>query len=134
MARAALYPFQSAEFLAMERDPFRNPVGSTVRRALGILLDELLRDMDRTRTTGALDSVMQIRAIQDLLPSRAVEFLFQLRGILRPQITGPEREILDGRIDELALTGVRPLCEISREDLSGEGERGPHHDRLPARR
>ncbi|MFY9725277.1 MAG: RsbRD N-terminal domain-containing protein [Bryobacteraceae bacterium] len=97
------YPFQSAEFLAMERDPFRNPVGSTVRRALGILLDELLRDMDRTRTTGALDSVMQIRAIQDLLPSRAVEFLFQLRGILRPQITGPEREILDGRIDELAL-------------------------------
>ena len=46
---------------------------------------------------------MQIRAIQDLPPSRALEFLFQLKDILRPQVTGPEREILDGRIDELAL-------------------------------
>ena len=43
------YPFQSAEFLATERDPFRNPVGSTIRRALGILLDELLLGMDRSR-------------------------------------------------------------------------------------
>ena len=97
------YPYQSAEFMARERDPFRNPAGHTIRRALGILLDELLRGMDRGRCAEALDSVMQIRAIQQLEPSRAVEFLFQLKDILRVQVTGAEKELLDGRIDELAL-------------------------------
>ena len=97
------YPCQSAEFMARERDPFRNPVGHTMRRALGILLDELLLGMDRSRCAQALDSVMQIRAVQELEPSRAVEFLFQLKDILRVQVTGAERELLEGRIDELAL-------------------------------
>ncbi|MGA2269292.1 MAG: RsbRD N-terminal domain-containing protein [Bryobacteraceae bacterium] len=97
------YPCQSAEFLATERDRFRNPVGSTIRRALGILLDELLLGMDRSRLDGALDSIMQIRAIQDLPPSRALEFLFQLKDILRHHVAGADRELLDGRIDELAL-------------------------------
>jgi hypothetical protein len=97
------YPSQSEEFLAAERDPFRNPAGSTIRRALGILLEELLQGMDRTAVTGALDSLMQIRAIQDLPASRALEFLFQLKDILRHQVEGTDRELLDGRIDELAL-------------------------------
>ena len=97
------YPCQSVEFLTRERDPFRNPVGSTVRRALGILLDELLLGMDKDRITAALDSIMQIRAIQDIEPSRALEFLFQLKDILRRQVAGAERELLDGRIDEFAL-------------------------------
>jgi hypothetical protein len=97
------YPGQSAEFLATERDPFRNPVGSTIRLALGILLDELLLGMDGSRVHGALDSLMQIRAVQDLPPSRALEFLFQLKRILHHQVSGADRELLDGRIDELAL-------------------------------
>ncbi|MGP8242959.1 MAG: RsbRD N-terminal domain-containing protein [Bryobacteraceae bacterium] len=100
------YPGQSAEFLAAERDPFRNPVGSTIRSALGILLDELWLGMDGTRISGALDSIMQIRAVQDLEPSRALEFLFQLKDILRPQLSGPERELVDGRIDEMALLAL----------------------------
>ena len=97
------YPCQSAEFLATERDPFRNPAGSTIRRALGILLDEVLFTMDRSRIEPAVDSIMQIRAIQDLPPSRALEFLFQLKDILRHQVEGAEKELLNGRIDELAL-------------------------------
>jgi hypothetical protein len=97
------YPSQSVGFLAAERDPFRNPVGSTIRQALGILLDELLLGMDRSRLDGALDSIMQIRAIQDLPPSRALEFLFQLKDILHHRVSGAESDLLDGRIDELAL-------------------------------
>jgi hypothetical protein len=97
------YPCQSAEFLAKERDRFRNPAGTTMRRALGVLLDELLAGMDSRQITEALDELMQIRAIQDLAPSRAVEFLFQLKEILRYQTAGDEREMLNGRIDEMAL-------------------------------
>jgi hypothetical protein len=99
------YPCQNAEFLARERDPFRNPVGSTVRRALTSLLDELLHGMDTARIAEALDALMQIQAIQDLAPSRAIEFLFQLKDLLRHQTEEPELALLNGRIDEMALRG-----------------------------
>ncbi len=97
------YPSQSVEFLAQERDPFRNPAGSTMRQSLAALLDELLAGMERDRTAAALDSIVQIRAIQGLEPSQALEFLFQLKDILRLHLDGPERELIEGRIDELAL-------------------------------
>jgi RsbT co-antagonist protein rsbRD N-terminal domain len=97
------YPPQGAEFLAAEPDPFRNPAGYTIRQALGTLLDELCLGMDRGRVTAALDSLMQIRAVQSVAPSQALEFLFQLKDILRIQAGGMDHELLNGRIDELAL-------------------------------
>ena len=97
------HPPESARFLTLERDRFRNPAGHIIRSALEILLDELFLGMDRNRVTPALDSIMQIRAVQDLAPSQALEFLFQLKDILRVEVDGPERELLDGRIDEMAL-------------------------------
>jgi len=99
------YPTQTAHFLAEEKDPFRNPIGATIRQALGILVEEVLLAMDHDKVTAALDSIMQIRAVQDFTPARALEFLFQLKGILRDQQPGPVLELLDGRIDEMALLG-----------------------------
>jgi len=64
-------------------DPFRNPVGYTLRQAVGILLDELFSTMDAERVRAALDSIVQIRAVEDLTPAHALEFLFQLKSILR---------------------------------------------------
>jgi len=96
-------PGQSTAFLATERDPFRNPAGSTIRQALGILVDELLLGMDRGRITVAMDALMQIRAVQGLEPGHALEFLFQLKEILRSHLEGPEREFVNDRIDEVAL-------------------------------
>jgi hypothetical protein len=97
------YPQETAQFLATERDPFRNPAGHTLRRALAILLDELLLGMDSNRITPALDSVMQLRAVQDALPSSALEFLFQLKEILRSQCADAKLDMIDARIDEMAL-------------------------------
>jgi hypothetical protein len=97
------YPWQSAEFLAAERDPFHNPAGSTLRQALGALLDEVLLGMDAGRVAAALDSIMQIRAVQDCTPSRALEFLFQLKEILRVHCSPADLDLLSSRIDELAL-------------------------------
>jgi hypothetical protein len=99
----ALRARQNAGFLATESDPFRNPLGNTIRRALDILLDELFLGMDKSRVTPALDSIMQIRAIQNLTPSQALEFIFQLKDILRFEAAGAQDGLLDGRIDELAL-------------------------------
>jgi RsbT co-antagonist protein rsbRD N-terminal domain len=100
------YPPQGAEFLATERDPFRNPSGCAIRKALGTLLDELTLGMDRERVHGALDSLMQMRAVESVPPSRALEFLFQLKDILRVELAGADRELLNGRIDELALLAL----------------------------
>ena len=97
------YPQESAPFLAAERDPFRNPAGHTLRRALGILFDELLLGMDADRVTPALDSVMQLRAVQDGPPSSALKFLFQLKEILRAHCQDADLSLLSSRIDEMAL-------------------------------
>lgn len=99
------YPAQSAEFMARERDPFRNPIGHRLRESLEILIDELLLGMDTGRIMAALDTVMQIRAVQDLAPGEALEFLFQLKDILRSHLSGAERELLDSRVDRMALAG-----------------------------
>jgi len=97
------YPTQTAHFLAEEKDPFRNPVGTTIRQSLTILLEEVMLGMDHDKVTAALDSIMQIRAVQDSTPGHALEFMFQLKGILRDQHPGPVLELLDARVDEMVL-------------------------------
>ena len=97
------YPGQAAAFLAREPDPFRNPVGATFRQALAILLEELFLGMDRGRVAAALDSIVQIRAVEDSPPGRALEFLFQLKPILERFEVGPGLDLLYSRIDEMAL-------------------------------
>ncbi len=97
------YPVETAAFLASEQDPFRNPVGHTLRQALAILLDELLLGMDRERVTAALDSIVQVRAVQDFTPGQALEFLFQLKPILAQFAPEANLEQIGTRIDEMAL-------------------------------
>lgn len=94
------YPEQTSRFLRGERDPFRNPVGSTLREGLAVLWDGLLDRRDSSQVSAALDSIVRLRAVQDFPPSRAVGFLFELKAILREM--APEAD-LDRRIDELAL-------------------------------
>ena len=97
------YPCESAAFLAGEQDPFRNPVGQTFKEALGILLDELLLGMEAARVRAALDSIVQIRAVEGRPPAQALEFLFQLKPILRLYEPGPALDLLYARIDEMVL-------------------------------
>ena len=98
------YPCQSAEFLATERDPFRNPVGNTFRRALGILLDELLL----AAWTGAAlprRSIPSCRSgpSRTSRPAGRWSFCSNSRISCAIRLPEPDRELLDGRIDELAL-------------------------------
>lgn len=97
------YPGQTAAFLAAEPDPFRNPVGNTIRQSLTILLEELLRDPDPGRVTAALDAIVQIRAVQDFTPGRALDFLFQLKPILAESLPETQLGPLYSRIDEMVL-------------------------------
>jgi len=100
------YPSQTARFLEEEQDPFRNPVGHTLKQALGILLDELLLGMESSRVAAALDSIVQIRAVQDCTPTHALEFLFQLKSILRDQAPDTGLDLVYSRIDEMVMMAL----------------------------
>jgi hypothetical protein len=97
------YPEQTSGFLRGEKDPFRNPVGHTLRDGLGVLFDELAGEMDQARITAALDAIVRIRAVQDHSASQALAFLFLLKEVLREKSPPEDLAMLENRIDRLAL-------------------------------
>ena len=97
------YPGQTVGFLRGEKDPFRNPVGHTLREGLGVLFDEILGEMDGARITAALDAVVRIRAVEDHTASHAVAFLFLLKEVLREKSPAADLAALENRIDRVAL-------------------------------
>jgi hypothetical protein len=102
---------ETVRFLGAEKDPFRNPVGHTLRENLSVLLEQVLGEMKPEPVQAALQNIIRIRAVQDLTPSQAVQFIFQLRPILRELHASVNYEVLDDRIDQL---GLRAFEEYSR--------------------
>ncbi len=94
---------ETFRFLGAEKDPFRNPVGHTLRENLGVLLEQVLGEMKPEPVQAALQNIIRIRAVQDLTPSQAMQFIFQLRPILRELHATANHEVLDDRIDQLGL-------------------------------
>jgi len=92
-------PSSAVAFLSHEEDPFRNPVGHTLRQSLTILYNELRGSMEATRIASALDAIVRIRAVQDLSPSQAVGFVFLLKLIVREHAQQSGQALLDDRID-----------------------------------
>jgi hypothetical protein len=117
------YPDHTGRFLREERDPFRNPVGCTLRTALGQLTEELFGDFDRTRVTASLEAVVRLRAVQDFSPAEALGFIPLSRSIARTvsgdggsEIDAAALTVLDARIDELALIAF-DLYERCRNEI-----------------
>ncbi len=98
----ATYPRATVKFLVAERDRFRNPAGHALRESLAVLLRELLGNMDGESIALALDSIVRLRAVQDLRPSEAVSFVFLLRPILLAS-NPPRPAMIESRIDQLAM-------------------------------
>jgi hypothetical protein len=107
----ATYPADTAQFLRSQKDAFANPVGQNSLQSLDGIFDHILKDSDRNSATSILDPIIRIRAIQDFTPSRAIGFVFDLKGILQEMVpadaAGPEARKalaeLHRRIDKLGL-------------------------------
>jgi hypothetical protein len=127
---------ETVRFLGAEKDPFRNPVGHTLRENLGVLLEQVLGEMKPEPVEAALQNIIRIRAVQDLTPSRAVQFIFQLRPILRGHCVARNREILDDRIDQLGLWAFEEYsrCRELIADLRINESRRAMAQREPALR
>lgn len=105
------YPEETAQFISREKDPFANPVGSTIGKGIEDLFEALQREIDPNTVSSFLDRIIRIRAIQDFSPSRAINFIFILKDVLREELKSELEDAnilkelfeLESRIDELAL-------------------------------
>ncbi|MBW1720542.1 MAG: RsbRD N-terminal domain-containing protein [Deltaproteobacteria bacterium] len=105
------YPSDSRRFLKKQKDPFANPVGTTISKEIEYLLEEFLKGGEEDRITPILDRIIRIRAVQDFTPSQAVAFVYLLKKIIRTHLEKDIREYrlydelaeIEARIDRLAL-------------------------------
>ncbi len=111
-----LYPRATVPFLSREDDPFRNPVGHTLRESLTILYEQLQGNMESCHITPALDAIIRIRAVQDLTASQAVGFVYLLKPILRELAPGHDQVRFADRVDQLALMAFDKYMQC-REQL-----------------
>jgi hypothetical protein len=86
-------------------------LGSTVSTEIEFLFDALLREAPSEELEPHLDRIVRITCIQDIEPSRAVAFVFELKRVVRDVLSSElgERRALERllrfetRIDELAM-------------------------------
>jgi hypothetical protein len=118
------YPRVSSEFLAKQKDQFRNPVGHAITESIGPIFDQVVSAMDTDELLHALDGIIRIRSVQEFTPSEAIAFVFQLktviRGVMDRQSEGAEKgddlTDLESRIDRVALLAFEKYTEC-REKL-----------------
>ncbi len=105
------YPLDAHRLLKHQKDPFLNPVGSTISKEIEVLFDELIQGIDPERTSRSLDGIIRIRAIQDFAPAKAISFIYLLKKVVREESLKEAREYgfaeqllgLESRLDEMAL-------------------------------
>jgi hypothetical protein len=116
------YPAASRDFLAGEKDSFRNPVGHTLRERLASLLEGLLGAQEVADLVPALEPIVRLRAVQGFTPGQAISFLFLLKDVARElmarlgESAATETERLEARIDRLALAAF-DLYVKCREEI-----------------
>jgi hypothetical protein len=119
------YPEDAAALFQREQDPFANPLGHSVREGTRGLLEAIFGDMDPEEIHKHLDSIIRIRAVQQLAPSQALAFLFSLKPILVRMLpegaadpeTVREMQTTEDRINQVALMAFDLYTEC-REEVS----------------
>ncbi len=105
------YPSDTATFLRRQKNEFTNPVGHTIMAGIEGILDALIQHGDPELLSPFLDNIVRIRAVQDFSPSRAISFIFCLKGAVREQLKNESVELraseellaFESKIDALAL-------------------------------
>lgn len=92
------YPEKTAAIYQNSLNQFANPVGSTILGAITKLFDEFLNGIEEERVIPIMDEIVRIRAIQNFSPSKSLDFIFRLKGIILKYI---EKDINPENIKEL---------------------------------
>jgi hypothetical protein len=107
-----VYPEAARGGMMQSGDRFLNPVASTLRESLAILVNELAGGMIDEQVTSALDAIVRVRAVQDCTPEKALAFTGQLLSVIRERQAEELFPQLEQRIGILALSADRQyaLC------------------------
>jgi len=119
----AAYADTAATAFVRERDRFANPVGHSIRTGTCEIFDALVQGADDAVIRGALDSILSIRAVQQLPVDQAIGFLFHLKDLIRAELNEDvdDRALVDleRRIDRAALAAFETyvayrelVCEL----------------------
>ncbi len=132
------YPGETSLFMKEECDRFANPVGAVISQGIEVLFDELTGETDSGSGVAALDSIIRIRAVQEMGPQEALSFVLLLKEAVRAEagerLMEPEffsgYLLFDSRIDALVLSAcdlyVKARAEVSRarvREIAAERDR-----------
>jgi hypothetical protein len=81
----ASYPENTADFLKNQKNQFANPVGHTIREMTAGVLDTLANKRAPKDAYDFIDRFVRVRAVQDFTPSKALDFLFMLKKIIKDE-------------------------------------------------
>jgi hypothetical protein len=131
------YPPDTAALIQKGKDPFTNPVGSTILQEIEALYKGLIEHEDSEGLSASLNSILKIRSVQDFSPSKAVGFIFLLKKAIEENLKGkiheePIREEwlkFNSKIDGMALLAFdiymdcrEKICEIRVNQARAERE------------
>ena len=105
-------------------DRFAHPVQYTTQNGLSIILDELVDGIHTAKLDGSLEDIVKIRSLQSEKPSEALDFIYELKKIIRTECKGTvdsnemsgELEEVDRAIDGLILNAFDIFMK-SREKI-----------------
>lgn len=79
------YPSEGRQFIGnIKKDRFDNPLGFTLFEGLVGLFDYLLH---KKSLNGNIETFIRLRAVQDLKPSEALNFVFNLKEIIHKELS-----------------------------------------------
>ncbi len=104
--------YGAGNFFKKQKDKFANPVGSTLSVGLKDLYAAILEGPDLENIHKPLDDIIRMRAVQDFTPSQAVSFIYQLKVIVKEELS-KDKEVdaadmgqlseFESRIDRVSL-------------------------------
>jgi hypothetical protein len=105
------YPTDNTGLFKKQEDRFANPVGHVFSQGLESILGALIDEKDLAEGLPFLDDIIKVRAVQDFTPSKAVNFIFILKKVVREELRKEfrqdqiEDELLsfESQVDDLAL-------------------------------
>lgn len=82
----ATYPGDSSALLKDQKDPFANPIGTSLRKGTRGIFEALLDGPDVETIRRHLHEIIKIRAVQQFSASQSVGFVFLLKEALRSKL------------------------------------------------
>jgi hypothetical protein len=134
----ATYSPDAARFMSREKDPFANPVGQTISRALEPIWEQLVEGSDLTRLSPLVEDILRIRAVQSFKPSQALSMFVLLKRAVREELRADRLEqpllaqmlIFESRVDAIELMAFdaflacrEKIYEIRATELRSRSQR-----------